>query len=1423
MSYLEIFQRPSFRDQQKNEINKEMTKHIVKKEKVKDEQKLLEYDYIEPKIEEYIRNKNKTKNNYDYPVNLFKKIFFTWTRKVLKAANNNKQLEFSHLGIFSKELYPDYFLKEIKTQWGEMSKKTKSSPLIKALLKGNIKSLLLIFLGSLVVAILDSFNIIFYNQIVNNLDYNPDDQPKYHLLTSMLLLLINYFIYIMTFRSMENYTKIFSFKIITQLNALIYDKLLRISPYSNISEGFLVNFIQSGLENFGEFFTYSAAILILPAQILFFIHLLFTLLGKTFSFSIICLGLFFLVFMQLESIRTKYRKEILSKKDRRIKTTKQAFDMIKIIKLYSWEDYFLDKIRREREEELMYFKKIQVISLFIDALTWSIGPILNFISIILYNLFNDPLELSKLLTSLYIFHNLTDPLFLIPEYANGLKESLLSIKKLESFLYSKEYTPSQMINKIRNKNIIQKKEKAEKNDEKEIENVPVEALDNLSISKEESDKSNINIEKEKEIMIDIDDINFGIIKKEEEFMNIDDDEKINNTKIKEESDIDVELEVIDEEKGKTNKKEKLLNQYKKEQNISLKKNKKEIVKGTVIIPLLKGIKLTIQQGKLVGIIGEIGSGKSCLFNAILNNLDILNGQNKRIIINGTLAYVPQKAWILNDTIRNNIIFNKPYIEEKYKRIVEICQLKHDFELLKQKDLTILNEDGNSLSSGQKTKLNIARAIYSDADIYLLDDPFSALDANISKKIFEKVIKEYLKGKTILIITRALQYIPMMDYIIKMKEGEIQFYGDSKESKNQIINKDLFSSNQTEIFQETINKHHKKQKQKKLGIESESDYTDSEQFLITMKSSGKNMASSKKMKNTFHETTQIEILKIVFSYSGGWPIFFVILIFNILWKFSESESDFIITDWSTTESGKENKFFFYYLLAKLISIIFIFVKSYLIVNALITFNRNIHESLIYRLLRGPINLFHDIVEKSHIINRISKDIENSVQYFWTLNSTLSILSLIINSIIISSFLFWKVIFIVPALIFMDFFIYNYYIKCAKGLDLLEKYAREPILSGIKETFSGITSIRAYGFKDTFQSLYHQKLHNFYKVLVYQIGCSSWLAINIDIISFCFLFLISIFIWYFRNKISGASLGILLNYILKLTEHSYNFFNNFNKNRKMSSSMESCDAYTHIVQEAPLKLKNDEMLIQNNFPKSGKIEFVNYSVRYRPDTKMILKDINIIIQPGEKIGIVGRTGSGKSTLCLCLFRILEASTGQILIDDIDISLIGLSLLRSTITYIPQEPTLIDGTLRENLDPLGNYDDESMIEALKSLDMDYILEEDGLNFMVKENGDKFSSGEKQLICMARAIIRKNKIIIMDEATSCLDYNSEQLIQKAILTTLKDSTIITVAHRIKTILEYDRILVFEQGKLTEQGSPKELIEKKEGNFFKLYSQSLV
>ena len=1394
LTYLHIFRRPSF---------DESPKQKYKYRDGDDDIKTSDYSPIS------VKDIDDMKVDYAFPKNIFNLIFYLWTRRATKAANSNPNglLTISNLGEFQPDYHPDIFLNEIKTEWQQTSNKTKSSPLIKTLLKRNYGKLILAFIGSLIVLSLDSCVLLLYEQIIMHLDKDSELKPKFSLLTTITLLLVAYLTYTIFFRALEAYTGIYSYKIVAQLDLLIYDKLLRISPYANCSEGALVNFIQSDAEAFGEFFTYTPTTLVLPFQIMFYSYLLFIYFGWTFIFGVLTLVVIIFAFIYLQKIRNKYQKEMLIKKDRRMKTTTQIFEKIKIVKLYSWENYYLEKIKREREEELIAFRKTQLIYLLIDSITWSIGPILNFVSVFTYNIFNDPMELSKLLSSLFIFHNLTDPLFLIPEYVSGFMDSMLSLKRLEAFLYSKEYNPSQLVN----------------------------LKDDIKKSKNPDDKSD-------EIVINIDDMDFGIIKKEEEFLDFEEEESSDEEEEEQETKNEKKAVNIElgEMSGKSEREEKLLlsnestknnqsilNILKKrnENEIEEKKPKKEkeVIVGVVTETLLTGINLKIKKGKIFGIVGEFGSGKTCLFNAILTNLDILNS-DKKVIINGSVAYVPQISWILNDTVRNNITFHNKYIGSKYDKVVNICQLEPDFEILKSGDLTQISDKGDNLSGGQKARINIARAVYNDADIYLFDDPFSALDAYVGSAIFNKVILGYLKGKTILIITHALQYIPMMDYVIHMDDGKIDYFGEAKEAVEQPFFKELISSAEQKKFSEMNEKQNKKNEEetnRKLEKESAEIESDDSSNIITKIE--RKFGPEKRGKFAYKKPSKIQGFKIVFNYAGGFKVFFAIFFVSVLWKLSDSGSDFIITYWSSGEEHKSDTFFNYYLITKLSGIGFSFLKSYILVQALISFNRNMHETLLVKLLRAPINLFHDIVKRSHIINRLSKDLSNSVKYFWSLNSSLIVFFHIISSLFLSIFFFWRSVFACIILLLINIRLYRYYLKAAKGLNLLETTTRVPILSGVSETHAGNTSIRAYKFEKKFQESYHKKIYDFYRVLVYQDGTSSWFALNVDIVCFLFLFIVLIFTYFFKNLVSAGVLGMLINYLLKLVEQTYNFFNHFNILERTSTSMESCDAYTHVVQEAPLELETDKILMTKDFPQTGKIDFINYSVKYRPDTKIVLKNLNFSIKHGEKIGVVGRTGSGKSTLCLCLFRIIEASSGKILIDDIDISLIGLALLRSIITVIPQDPTLIEGTLRENLDPLGKYDDDTMKHQLNLLGMAYLLEDDGLNFFIKEDGINLSAGEKQLICMARAMLRKSKIMVMDEATASVDYSSEALIQKALTNTLNDTTVITIAHRIKTIIGYDRIFVFDKGQLAEEGSPKELIESKKGHFYTLYTQSHV
>ena len=1384
-SYLDILLRPSFHNMRSNPSNIQSNSPFISEKEALANSEL----------------------KYDYPVNIFKRFLFTWTRKVLSTANSKPTLEISDLGRFHPDLYPDKFLSEIKPVWERISKRTKHSPLIKTLLIQNMWTLILIFVGNIFVIGSETLNVLLYRQVILHLDKDPESESWFNLLTTMILLLLNKFIYNFMFRLYETITISNSYRIITQLDSLIYDKLLRTSLYANVSEGSLINFIQIDAEAFGEFFTYTPATMVLPFQILFFIYLLFNFFGIAFLFSLFALIVILFISSCLQNLRTKYQKLVLEKKDRRMKTVTQAFHIIKIIKLYSWENYFTKKITKERNEELKYFRKINTINVFINCIFWSTGPIMSFVSICAYNYLNEEMNLSNVLTGLFIFHTLADPLFLLPEYMNGLFDSLISLKRIEVFLNKKEYNPTELI-------------------------------------------KNTNPNKDEKIVIEIDGLNFGIIKKKEEFEKDSDDNEENNENNNNENNEEKEIELKDLDFSKDykdierdDKSKKLLENDKdsinsekiedKEENekdikLEVKDTKKEKeIPEIEIIELLKDIKLTIEKGDLIGIVGPIGSGKTCLLNAILNNLDVLNKNDasKKIKINGTVAYVPQKAWILNDTIKNNIIFKRPFNKEKYNTVINICQLMPDFDLFKHGDLTLVSDKGANLSGGQKTRINIARAVYSDSDIYLFDDPLSALDSHVGEAIFNGLIKDYLKNKTVLVVTHALQYIPLMNKVLYIDEGKIVFFGKPEDAMNLPFFKKALTLEERRKYSE-LSKNKKKSKSKVI---SEYEDTEQESFsssdaLTSFLYQKNNNKKEKEEIILYKEPTKLQSFKLIFSFCGGCFFIMNVFLLCLLWRITDSTSDFIIAKWSalSEDSEPEVNYFNIYLYTKVIGIALIFVRSYVVINGLVAFNKRIHETLLEKLMRAPINLFHDIVNKSHILNRFAKDLENSIKYFNSFNYSLTLLFNSLSAVIISIIFYWKSIFIIPIIIFCQNYLYNYYKNCSKKLFVLESKTRIPILSGFSETLSGLSSIRCYDYVEKFRKDYHQKLHNFYRVLIYQNGTLAWFALNIDLLGFSLLFFILIIAYLMRNTASASAIGVLLSYVLKLVEKNFYFYDQFNQNERMSKSLESCEAYTHVVQEAPLVLKNDKNLIEKNFPKSGKIEFCNFSVKYRPDTQIILKNLTFIIKAGEKIGVVGRTGSGKSTLCLCLFRILEPTFGKILIDDVDITQIGLSLLREIITVIPQDPTLIEGTLRENLDPSGKYTDDEMIFNINLIGLAYLIEDKGLDFEIKEDGKNLSVGEKQLICMVRAILRKSKIIVMDEATSSVDYNTEKIIQKTIFKTLKGSTIITIAHRIKTIMDYDRIFVLDKGELIEEGSPKQLIDLK-GNFFQLYSKAYV
>ena len=480
----------------------------------------------------------------------------------------------------------------------------------------------------------------------------------------------------------------------------------------------------------------------------------------------------------------------------------------------------------------------------------------------------------------------------------------------------------------------------------------------------------------------------------------------------------------------------------------------------------------------------------------------------------------------------------------------------------------------------------------------------------------------------------------------------------------------------------------------------------------------------------------------------------------------------------------------------------------------------HETLINKLIYASLNLFHDITPKGKIYNLINSDLTDASNLNLLISRYIRNIFQILGSIIVClTFNKWT-LFLIILIFYFEYYITLFFLPASKEINELEANSRTPIISISEETLSGISIIRSIHKEKKFRNKFYEKLDEYFMVSFYQNGIFCWLMIHLNLISNILSSFILIFCYCFKSQYNTQSLGLLLKYSILLSDQLFEIMIGVNDFGKKLSSVSRCEKYTKIPQEKYM-MNNKSDIVDNNIFNEGKIKFENFNVKYRPNEPLVLKNIYLEIHSGEKIGIVGRTGGGKTTLSLCLFRILEADSGKILIDNIDINQLDLITLRKNISIIPQEPTLIEGSLRYNIDPFNNYQDSEINTLINELSLENFMKGKNLEYKIEENGNNLSVGERQLVCIIRALLRKNKIIIMDEATSSIDYKTENIIQNAIDKVMNNCTVITIAHRIKTIINYDKIMVMSNGEIAEFDSPKNLLDKK-GEFYLLYQESI-
>jgi ABC-type multidrug transport system fused ATPase/permease subunit len=735
---------------------------------------------------------------------------------------------------------------------------------------------------------------------------------------------------------------------------------------------------------------------------------------------------------------------------------------------------------------------------------------------------------------------------------------------------------------------------------------------------------------------------------------------------------------------------------------------------------------------MLAIIGEVGSGKSSILQAILNNMLIAdsennimnnnkekileidersNGNKPKVIINGDISYISQIPWIENETVRKNILFNTELNEERYEKVLEISQLKPDLNMLIGGDMTEIGEKGVNLSGGQKARVSIARGIYTEKDIYFFDDPISALDAHVGEKIMKEVILDYLNGKTRILVTHAIQYLKYVDRIILMNQGKIKWEGTYKslleqdfyediymkvsEAKKEEIKDDSEINNALDLKNEidevlerklsskSENKENKENEEKEeedldIIIEDKRKLSSNNKKSLIKNSNTKNPSKNYKKGDIKRITKEEEkeegsvkwnVYACYINFMGGFCVFILVLFVVSIWQGSNISSNLYLSYWTEHQSKETNlDFYSIYSAISVFGCLFVSVRMIILYKGALRTSRLVHNKMLTNLVHAPINLFHDTTKKGVIINRISKDLAAIDSYtMYIFGSTIVYFFSFLGAIVVCSLMnIWCLVFL-PIILIFGLSINRFYMNCSRDLSRLDGIARSPLINLLSATLPGVSTIRAFKYEKIYENKFFDIVDEFSKVRFFANAASAWFGMTIDFLSVTFLFFLMTYLVLFRDQFTSQSAGLILTYYVVMQENVFRFLNFSTYFENAMVSMERCMRFFTIPQEKPRELPEDKNLA--NWPYEGKIIFKDYSVKYRPDNEIVLKNLNLEIKGGEKIGVVGRTGSGKSTLCLCLFRILEPTTGTIIVDDVDLQNVGLKLLRSRITIIPQ----------------------------------------------------------------------------------------------------------------------------------------------------------
>ncbi|KAK6781531.1 hypothetical protein RDI58_019327 [Solanum bulbocastanum] len=844
-------------------------------------------------------------------------------------------------------------------------------------------------------------------------------------------------------------------------------------------------------------------------------------------------------------------------------------------------------------------------------------------------------------------------------------------------------------------------------------------------------------------------------------------------------------------------------------------------------PTLSNINLDIPIGSLVAIVGGTGEGKTSLISAMLGEVPAIT--DSMVVVRGTVAYVPQVSWIFNATVRENILFGSAIDAARYDRAIDVTALRHDLELLPGGDLTEIGERGVNISGGQKQRVSMARAVYSDSDVCIFDDPLSALDADVGRQVFERCIKGELKGKTRVLVTNQLHFLSQVDKIILVHDGMVKEEGTFE-----------YLSNNGILFQKLMENAGKMEEytKEKENDDDDNDNDKSSKPVVNGETNGvaKEVGKDKKegksvlIKQEERETGVVSsnvLMRYKNALGGSWVVLVLFMCYFLTEALRVGSSTWL-SFWTDQSSSTRYSAGFYNLIYSLLSlgqVMVTLMNSFWLITSSLYAAKMLHDAMLNSILRAPMVFFHTN-PLGRIINRFAKDIgdiDRSVAPFVSmfLGQVFQLISTFVLIGIVSTMSLWA---IMPLLV-LFYGAYLYYQSTAREVKRLDSISRSPVYAQFGEALNGLATIRAYKAYDRMANINGKSVDNNIRFTLVNMSGNRWLAIRLETVGGLMIWLTATFAVMQNGRAKNqeafaSTMGLLLSYALNITSLLTAVLRLASLAENSLNAVERVGTYIELPSEGPSIIEGSRP--PPGWPSAGSIQFENVVLRYRPELPPVLHGISFTISPSDKVGVVGRTGAGKSSMFNALFRLVELERGRILIDGFDVSKFGLTDLRKVLGIIPQAPVLFSGTMRFNLDPFNEHNDADLWESLERAHLKDVIRRNslGLDAEVSEAGENFSVGQRQLLSLARALLRRSKILVLDEATAAVDVRTDALIQKTIREEFKSCTMLIIAHRLNTIIDCDRILLLDSGQVLEYDTPEVLLEK-EGSVFSRMVQS--